>query len=558
MGERPVGPNPPAPFPHREGGVPPLPAWERVRARRDLFLNVAPWLVVAVALAVRAVAAAGITFPALDDPAFYFMVASNLAQGRGLVIDAIWSYQVPFEAVAHPSNEYWMPLTSFVLAPALALAGPSYRAAQAVGVVAGTGLVALTFAIVRASPQASKQSWWLGPAAGLLVALNPLLVYQAATADSAVVFSLVAAATVLALARCQGGGPGTWALAGLGLGLAYLTRNDGAFLLPAALVFLWLTARLTSLPSLAVGAGLKPAPTSLVPGVAALLLPWCMLVGAWLVRNTLAFGSPFPASAASVALAADYPSLFRYPAPSFSELLSTVDLTTQVSLRFEALVHNSLGVLGFSLLALTPFAVVGLWLLRREPLFLATILVGAFLMLGSALAFPVASRVGTFYHSVGALLPFLTVAGLAALRAAAGRLERALGWEAGMLRVILGGMLILTAAQLGAAQAAVWKQHDLWAGQFGEAARWLQERDGGAVMTTQPHSLHYASGLPAVMLPAAQPPAVALEAARRYGVRYLVLTERFGRYPAALAEAPPGAFRLVHRVAGLEIYEVTP
>jgi hypothetical protein len=76
-------------------------------------------------------------------------------------------------------------------------------------------------------------------------------------------------------------------------------------------------------------------------------------------------------------------------------------------------------------------------------------------------------------------------------------------------------------------------------------------------MTTQPHSLNYATGIPAVMLPAPQPPDVALEVARRFDVRYLVLTERFGRYPDALTP-PPAGFRLAYDGDSIRIYEVSP
>ncbi|MBI4496863.1 MAG: glycosyltransferase family 39 protein [Chloroflexi bacterium] len=550
-------PTPPTPFPTREGEALPLRNGEEAKGGGSSLLTAAPWIVLALALVVRAVAAAGLSFPALDDPAFYLTVAANLAQGRGLVIDAIWSYHVPFAAVTHPSNEYWTPLTSLALAPALALFGPSYRVAQALWVIIGVGLVGLTFAVVRASPQVGKDARWLAPAAGLLVALNPLLVYQTATVDSTTMFSLIAGLTLLLLARCPAAGPGTWAAVGVGLGLSYLTRNHGALLLPVALIFLWLT-RPSPQPS-PRGRGGRPPASVLSPRLLALLLPWGLLVGAWLARNALTFGSPFPFPMPTVALIPDYPSLFWYPAPSVRELLAAADPVAHAWLRVQALAHTSVGVLGWALLALAPFSLAGLWLLRRDPVFLAAGMAGAVLVLGNALVFPVPSLTGAFFHSAGVLVPFLTVAGLVALKQGTDRVQRALGWQRTILPVLLGGVLALTLAQLVVSQATAWAQHRVWARQFGEATRWLREHDPAAVViTTQPYSLHYASGLPAVVLPSAQPPTAALEVARRYGARYLVLTERFGRYPDALQEAPPGAFRLAYRAQGLEIYEVAP
>jgi hypothetical protein len=121
------------------------------------------------ALAARVLFARAVVFPDLDDPAFYVSVARNLAAGRGLVIDALWSYQFPFTAVTHASNEYWMPLASLLMAPCLALFGPALWAAQIPRVLAGTGLAALTVVLTARAAE-------LGPAAvlvaGLLVALS--------------------------------------------------------------------------------------------------------------------------------------------------------------------------------------------------------------------------------------------------------------------------------------------------------------------------------------------------------------------------------------------------
>ena len=49
-----------------------------------------PGLFFLAALIVRLGEASLLSFPGLDDPAFYLSVAENLAEGRGLIIDALW------------------------------------------------------------------------------------------------------------------------------------------------------------------------------------------------------------------------------------------------------------------------------------------------------------------------------------------------------------------------------------------------------------------------------------------------------------------------------------
>src|SRR2546428_7113680 len=130
----------------------------------------APFVLFVLALLIRLYFASQLTFPGLDDPAFYLTVARNLAAGRGLLIDAIWSYAVPFESVTHPSNEYWMPLPSLVLAPLFALFGPGFETAKIVGAMAGALLAPITWLTSRSLGQKAL----ISVISGALIALNPL------------------------------------------------------------------------------------------------------------------------------------------------------------------------------------------------------------------------------------------------------------------------------------------------------------------------------------------------------------------------------------------------
>ena len=70
---------------------------------------------------VRAYFAAQIVFPKPEDTAYYVGVARNLLEGRGLVSDALWSYQTPPLVFPRPAFEVWLPLPTFLAAIPMAL-----------------------------------------------------------------------------------------------------------------------------------------------------------------------------------------------------------------------------------------------------------------------------------------------------------------------------------------------------------------------------------------------------------------------------------------------------
>src|SRR5512139_1523505 len=94
---------------------------------KDFWICVALFL---AALSVRIGLALQLPFPQLDDPAGYIQLARNIAGGRGLVSDVLWSYWVSFPSATHPSNEFWMPLASLFMAGAIRVLGDTLLVAQ--------------------------------------------------------------------------------------------------------------------------------------------------------------------------------------------------------------------------------------------------------------------------------------------------------------------------------------------------------------------------------------------------------------------------------------------
>ena len=80
-------------------------------SRREAWLSAGA--VFAVALLVRIWAAAQVPFAIPEDTAYYWGVARNLAEGRGFVSDAIWSYATEARDPVTGAFGFWFPRAAF-------------------------------------------------------------------------------------------------------------------------------------------------------------------------------------------------------------------------------------------------------------------------------------------------------------------------------------------------------------------------------------------------------------------------------------------------------------
>src|SRR5207247_2593089 len=137
----------------------------------------------------RIVAASLVPFPIPEDTAYYHGVARNLLEGRGLVTDALWSYQArPMVLPPRPAFDVWMPLPTFLAAVPMAIFGTEYRVAQVVAVLVGALVpvlawcLALDVAVERGlTPGRSRV---LAIAAGLTAAVELPLILHSTLLDS--------------------------------------------------------------------------------------------------------------------------------------------------------------------------------------------------------------------------------------------------------------------------------------------------------------------------------------------------------------------------------------
>jgi 4-amino-4-deoxy-L-arabinose transferase-like glycosyltransferase len=487
-----------------------------------------------VALLVRLLLAVQLPFPQLDDPAGYIQIARNIASGRGFVSDVLWNYWVSFPAVTHASNEFWMPLASVIMAGSIRLFGDTLLAAQLPGMIAGS-LIALLIYVMGRTLWPDQRRW--SALAALLIVINAMLVYQSVSADSAAIYTLLATLALFSGARALDRKSVGWmALAGVWCGLSYLTRSHG-LLLPVSIGLIALIV-------------LQREPKLAIKLIGALALGFVVLLIPWWLRNLNVFGTIQPSPVTLAAMARDYGEWFNYAdPPSLSKLL--VDgWGPLITVRLSGVWY----CLGVIMLVTFPYGLLGLpvaWL-RRESLFRMFAVYGSVLLLASGLIFTVPSVTGAFYHSTGPFVVWAALGIVIALRYLFARPKT---------RLIAVGLTMLLIA-LGLGQAAfAWPsaiaQSRVQGRQFAAVTRWIKANlpPGEPLITTQANTLNYSSGYPALTLPVVQDVAVVRQLADRYGVRYIVITEKSGQYPQAL-DQPQAQARLIEQLDGTLIYEL--
>ncbi len=398
--------------------------------RREAWLTALG--IFAVALVVRIVVASAIGFPRPEDTAYYVGVARNLAEGRGLVSDALWSFGTPPLEFPRPAFEVWLPLPSLLAAIPIALfAGPApisleaaMRAAQVVPVLAGAILSVLAWRLAadvaaeRGLPSGRARTLAIGT--GLTSAVYLPLLLHAALPDSTILFGALAVGACLLMARVLRDPRGSRfrdpRLLGIGvlLGLCALTRNEAAWM---ALAWAWLAWRLPDRP--------RVERARLIGIVAVVSL---LVFAPWAIRNWAVFGNPLPGQAISNALSVTGFDIFAWNDPPTLSRYLAVGPARLLEMRVEGLGHNIGNVLLFLGI---PVSVIGLLALpwqARDRVLRPLVLVSLATFLVTSLVFPVATTWGTFLHAAAPIHVLLIISALGALDAGLARLGRRLGW----------------------------------------------------------------------------------------------------------------------------------
>ncbi|MBA3235859.1 MAG: hypothetical protein H0T59_07700 [Chloroflexi bacterium] len=511
--------------------------------RREALLSAL--VLFAASLAVRIVAAAVIVFPKPEDTAYYFGVARNLVEGRGLVTDALWSFQTPDLVIPHPAFEVWLPLPSFLAAIPMALFGPTFAAAQVSSVLVGALVPVLAW--ILAADLAIERGLSIGRSrvvaigTGLTAAVYLPLVLNSALPDSTMPFTAIVLAACLLMtriARAPGLGrltdPRLIAL-GIMLGLGALTRNETAWLALIWAGIAWFAAVSVS----------RAVRVRLVVVVAVVALA---VFAPWAYRNLVVLGSPLPAGAATNALYLSGFDIFAWNDPPTLDRYLDIGLGGLLELRWIGLTHNLFNVLLLLGLPLSIIGLAGLPGLLRSFTLRPLILISLATFLFTSLVFPAATQWGTFLHGAGPVHVLLVVGAMFALDAAIAWVGDRRGWTrpVAWLGPVLGvfGSTLFSVVLLSSFGSGSVTTSRLYAelGSRMAAAGHPLDVNAGPVVSNFPIWMAETARIPALALPD-EPPADVLDMTRSFpGTRLLVLIDPQGtHWPADLEVGAPGS-----------------
>ena len=546
-------------------------------SRREAVLSAA--LVFVVALVVRAWAASQITFPRPEDVAYYVGVARNLVEGRGLVTDAIWSFQTPPLSFPRPAFEVWLPLPSLLAAVPMLFLGTTFAAAQVSSVVVGSLVCVLAWRLAadvatsRTMPIGRARTFAVG--VGLACAVYLPLVLASAQPDSTMPFALFVLLACLLITRLsrrislqevREEGMRVFVdravrdierrsrervALGVVIALAALTRNEAIWLAAAFALIEWsnVSAAFSRLSDRFGAWGINVIPVALVA---------ILTFSPWAFRDWLVFGSPFPSQAVTNAFSLHGRDIFAWQVePSLSRYLAA-GAPVLLELRWTGLLHNVLNVL---VLLGVPLSVVGLlglpgawrggiWGAGVNPL-RPLIVFSVLTFLVATVVFPVSTTWGTFLHAAGAIHVLLVISALLLLDAVIGWVGKRRGWSRpvawlGPAFAIAGCLLfsvVLLLSDGAAARAAASRYEALaWALEEGGSGIVLSE-EPGPVITDFPIWLAEATRHTALALPN-EPVESVLDLARTFDppARLLVVgAHNDGVWPAVILSGGPGS-----------------
>jgi hypothetical protein len=502
-------------------------------SRRESLLSAAA--VFLAALAVRVIAAAAMASAVPENTAYYVGVARNLAEGRGLTADSLFSYQTPPLELPRPAFEIWLPMPSLLawIPTGLLGAGNALRASQCVSVLAGCVVALLAWRIAADvaeqmnMPPGRARTFGIG--SGLLAGVMGPLVLYSASPDSTELFGVFSLAALLLASRLLRRPAVDRRLVTLGIliGLGALTRNEAIWIGLTWAILAW---------RYWPGSRRERAISILVPAAMAALV-----FSPWLARDWLAFGNPLPGQAIGNAFSVHGYDIFAFrDSPSLARFLGQGP-GTLASIYAGGLSHNLLTVL---VIPIGPIGLLGLlalpWSGRRAPL-MPLALNSIILFFATSLLFPVATTQGTFLHSSLAAQVLLGIGSLLALDAALvkiGRIRhwtRPVAWIGPALAICsLLPLCYLVVASMSRQSRETANRYEILATAMSDAGIPLD--NSHPVVTDHPIALEYATGNRAVALPEESPDSV-LALAQLFDARLVIVADAPDRPWPAIVES---------------------
>lgn len=263
------------------------------------------------------------------------------------------------------------------------------------------------------------------------------------------------------------------------------------------------------------------------------MMGYAVVTSPWLLHNWLTTGRLLSVAGAKTLFLTTYDDLYSFG--------KTLNLSTYLAWGAQNILRSKLDGLWSNLLTLVavdglvflaPFAVVGFWQRRRDPLYQAVAFYGTVLYLAMSLAFTFPGVRGGMFHSSAALLPFIFAAAMVGLDAVVDWVAaRRATWNAGIARQVftwgLAAFAIVFSGAIYLPRVHNWNQADAVYQAIG--AR-LAGQPPAIVMVNDPPGYVYHTGQPAIAIPNGDLDTLAA-AARKYGATWVALD---ANHPAAL------------------------
>lgn len=475
-----------------------------------------------LALGARALGTALFPDPAYPDSFYYVAVARELAAGHGFQVHYIWDFvdvggALPQSGVLPiASNAHWMPLAALVQVPFIWLLGATPMASALPFWIASAATAPLAWHIAR---DAGLERWQ-AVGAGVMVAMPALVSPFLAQPDNFGLFMFLGTLALWLCAKGLRGDRRAFALGGLVVGLAFLSRNDGVLLgAPFALAFLTDVAR-------------RPRASRIGWSAALLCAGGFVVVAApWVLRQLDVFGSISPSAASGRILwIREYRELYSVSSEATPASFFGQGIGPLLASRVLGLV-NALGLFATQalLLFLAPFVAAGAWWRRRDPCFQPWIAYALVLFAASGLVFAVHVPNGTFLHSAVALMPYAYIAALVGIEGVVSAIARRRStWSAPRATRVFSVMAIaavgVTAVIATFVTARGWQRAQDIA--VAVAAPLTDVPAGERLMSPDAGAFWYLAGREGVVTPE-DPLPVVEDVLRRYDVRWLILERAF-------------------------------
>lgn len=479
-------------------------------------------LLLVLVLAFRVVTALPLQQAGYMDASYYMHVAENLAAGRGLVENVIWNYLDEPQGLPHPSNLYWMPLPSLLIAAPFAIWGPSYRAAQVPFVLLSLFLPLFAFFLSKKIFDRRGYAW----AAAIFTAFSGFYTIYWVSPDNFTPFGLFAALGLYVTARgIEVRSYRRMFAAGALAGLAHLSRADGVLLLAVIPI----VALLMNHPS-----RLRDA----LSFTGCALLGYLLVMAPWFLRDYAVAGSPYPNAGTKTLWLLEYDELFRFANDLTLQRYLDWGIGPILESKVSAAFLNLLILLfGDLQLFLAPFAAIGLWKLRRRIEMLPCLIYAGLLYAAMTLIFTFPSGHGSFLHSATALLPYLAVAVPPGIDSAVQWIaRRRRTWDPSQatrvfqvgfcmmavgISTIMYSQGVFGSSSSQAGKSALWNDRAV---EYEQITEWLDRnaKSDDKVMVVDPPTFYNSSHRPSIVIPTDDVEAI-FAAAQRYKVKYLVL-----------------------------------